>query len=80
MKVCLELNWTDNSISKMERKLGPIRILLFGCEWNLPLESNGSTQFQFMFGCINHGIECFVEFGQYKLVYMYDKIMGIFAY
>jgi hypothetical protein len=50
-----------------------IRIMLFGCTWNLLLESNGDAQFHFMFGCKKHGIGLFVEFGQYKLLYMYEK-------
>ena len=51
-KVCWELNWTSNSISKMERKWAPIQIPPFGCEWNLRSELKGSTRFQFLFGCI----------------------------
>jgi hypothetical protein len=31
------------------------------------------TQLHILFGCTNCGIVCFVEFGKYKLVYMYGK-------
>jgi hypothetical protein len=37
------------------------------------LELKGGTQFRFVFGRTNHGIGCFVDFGQYELVYMYEK-------
>ena len=35
----------------------------------LTLGIKGQTQFQFPFGCTNHGIEYFVNFGQYELIY-----------
>jgi hypothetical protein len=38
---------------------------------NLMLETHGSIHFQFLFGCTNHGIECFFKFKQYKITYMY---------
>ena len=80
-KLLWELNWSGNSISQMEKKWSSIPILLFGCECNLCLESEGSTQFQFLFGCMNLGIGCFVEFGQYKTWLNYEKnCMCIFEY
>jgi hypothetical protein len=45
----------------MEMKYVPILILLFGCARYLLLESEGDTQFQFLFGRMNHGIRCFVS-------------------
>jgi hypothetical protein len=48
-------------------------IRLFGCAWYLALESKGDIQFQFLFGRTKHEIEYFVEFGQYNIVYMYEK-------
>jgi hypothetical protein len=58
----LEMNWSENSKSKMERKWSPILIQLFGCAWYLVLESKGYTEFQFLFGCMNHGIWYSVDF------------------
>jgi hypothetical protein len=72
-KLGLELNWKRNSKSRIERKWLPIPIPLFGCVWNFLLETEASDQFQFLFGCTNHGIGCFVGFRQYKLVCMYGK-------
>ena len=74
-------NNIKNSKYKMERKWAQIQILLFGCTCNLRFESKGIAQFQFMFGCTNHEIGCFVEFGQCKFVYMYEQnSMCIFKY
>jgi hypothetical protein len=61
----LEMNWAQNSKSKMERKWTLFSIPLFGCAWNLLLESKGRTQFQILFGCTHDGIEFSVEFWQY---------------
>ena len=44
--------------------------LLFGCAWHWLLESEGSIQFEIMFGCANCGNENFVEFVQCTIVYM----------
>jgi hypothetical protein len=46
-KTSLELNWIVNSKSKMERKLFQIQIMLFGCKWNLMLESEDGTNSNF---------------------------------
>jgi hypothetical protein len=37
----------------------------------LMLESKVDTQFQFLFGCANNEIGCFVECGQYMFMYKY---------
>jgi hypothetical protein len=37
----LELKWTQNSKSKTEMNWFAIQILLFGCAWNLLLETKG---------------------------------------
>lgn len=57
----------------MEMNWPPIPNLLFGCAWYFLLESNDGIQFQILFGCTNREIQSFVEFGQYKVVYMYGK-------
>ena len=72
-ELILGIELGGNSKSKVEMNWLPIPILLFGRVWNLLLESLGGTQFQSLFGRRNHGIGCFVEFGHYKLVYMYEK-------
>jgi hypothetical protein len=41
----MELNWTRNSKSKMEMNWLPIRILLFGCAWNLLFETKGVSNY-----------------------------------
>jgi hypothetical protein len=38
---------------------------------NLLLVSQSGAHFQILFGCTNHGIGYFFEFGQHKVVYMY---------
>jgi hypothetical protein len=39
--LCLELKWTQNSKSKTEINWLAIQILVFGCAWNLLLETKG---------------------------------------
>ena len=72
-----ELNWTGNSNSRMERNWPPIAILSFGCVWYLMLESKGSLQFQFLFGCINHGIEFFLSLDNINFARVYINNMYI---